>query len=58
MLHQFLIHIHVARGTWHLSEGRLVTLNLCVNLSICREKRVINTRTDEMLILRFRLAEK
>ena len=32
VLQQCLIHIHAAGGTWHLSAGRLVTLNLCVNV--------------------------
>lgn len=32
VLQQCLIHIHAAGGTWHLSAGRPVTLNLRVNV--------------------------
>lgn len=58
MPQQCLIHIHAAGGTWHLSAGRLVTLNLCVNVEHMQGGQGDYARADEMLFPRVRLEEK
>lgn len=58
MPQQCLIHIHAAGGTWHLSTGRLVTLNLPVNVEHMQRGQDDYARADEMLFPRVRLEEK
>lgn len=55
---QCLIHIHAAGGTWHLSAGRLVTLNLCVNVEHMQRGQGNYACADEMLFPKVRLEEK
>lgn len=50
MPQQRLIHINAAGGTWHLSAGRLVMLNLCVNVEHMQRGQGDYARADEMLI--------
>lgn len=44
------IHIHAAGGTWHLSAGRLVMVNLCVNVEHMQRGQGDYAQADEMLI--------
>lgn len=55
---QCLIHIHAAGGTWHLSAGRLVTLNLGVNVEYMQRGQGDYAQANEMLFPRVTLKEK